>query len=136
MSSFMDKMNGTYVDPELLRAVMAAHAGLSAPDRCNLEARALRIFELLEERGFQGRQIAELTVAIEFRLTALARLTTAHGGRGFIHPGREPGMRRVAADLVRCAAEEPLVNLDDEPTFNIDSFELRLLAITAAQGEA
>jgi hypothetical protein len=136
MSSLIHRVNKTKVEPDLLAEMMEMHAGMSAKDRPIFEARAFRMFELLNKRGFRGKRRADLSLAIDFRLTALARLTDAQGGRGFTRPGNEHGMDWIHTDLVRCAAEEPLSEQDDQPTFDIDSFEQRLLAITEMQGEA
>lgn len=136
MSSFIRRVNKTKVEPKLLAEMMEMHAGMSAEDRPVFEARAFRMFELLDEHGFRGKRRAELSLALDFRLTALARLTDAQGGRGFTRPGSEKGMDWVHADLVRCAAEEPLVERDDQPMFDIESFQRRLLTITEMQGEA
>lgn len=137
MSDVLKTVNKTKIEPNLLGDVMQMHADMPPEDRSSFEARAFRIFDLLNGRGYRGKKRAALSVAIDFRLTALARLIDARGGRGFTMPGREEGMDWVHADLVRCAAEEPVV--EDEarqPAFDADRFEQRLLAICETQGEA
>lgn len=137
MSDFLRTVNKTKVEPDLLGEVMQMHADMPAEDRSSIEARAFQMFNLLNERGYRGKKRAALSVAIDFRLTALARLIDARGGRGFTMPGREEGMDWVHANLVRCAAEEPVV--EDEvrqPGFDADRFEQRLLPICETLGEA
>ncbi|MFC3713054.1 hypothetical protein ACFOMD_10750 [Sphingoaurantiacus capsulatus] len=129
-------MNKTKVDPELLADVLNMHADMPAEDRGSFEARAFGIFRLLADRGY-SQEGGALATAISLRLTALALLARENGGRGFTMPGDEDGMDWVHADLVRCAAEEPLVEGDDEQAvFNRRSFEQRLLSICTAQGRA
>lgn len=137
MSGFLKTVNKTNVEPGLLGDVMQMHADMPAEDRLSFEARAFRMFDLLNGRGYRVKKRADLSVAIDFRLAALARLIDARGGRGFTMLGREENMDWVHADLVRCAAEEPVI--DDEayqPAFDADRFEQRLLAICETQGEA
>lgn len=125
--------------PELLAEVMEMHASTPAcrprTGPCSRRAPFV-MFELLNARGFRGRRRAEMSIALEFRLTALALLTAAQGGRGFTRPGSETGLDWVHADLVRCAAEEPLVEREDQAVFDVDSFQRRLLAVTEMQGQA
>lgn len=137
MTRYLEQVNRVSVAPDLLGEVMEMHANMPAEDRSSFEARAFRIFELLTGHGFRGKKRVDLSVAIDFRLTALARLTKARGGRGFTIPGREEGMDWVHPDLVRCAAEEPLIEDEAEQSaFDLDRFEQRLLGICEIKGEA
>ncbi len=134
--SYLDRVLKTPVDVELLVAVLAQLAEQPAETRPLFDARAVCIFAVLNERGWRGKPLAVLAIAIEFRLTALAHLLTVTDARGFTGVGGATGLVWAQADLVRCAAEEPLIDQDDQPTFAVDSFERRLLAITAVQGQA
>ena len=129
--SYADRVNRTQVDAKLLEAVLARLAEQPAEARPFFEARTFGIFALLSERGWRGKRLGTLAIAIEFRLAALSRLLNAEGGRGFTSHGDATGAALLHADLVRCAAEEPLIDQDDQPTFAIESFERRLLTITA-----
>ena len=136
MSNYLRKVNKTKVDPALLGEVMEMHANMPAEDRTSFEARTFRIIEMLNARGLQAER-ATMLLAIDFRLTALARLIDARGGRGFTRPGSEVGMDWVHADLVRCAAEEPIIEDEaKQPAFDPDRFEQRLLAICEPLGKA
>jgi hypothetical protein len=55
------------VTPELLCDVIKAHAEMPAADRPVLEARMVRIFQLLDEKAPKG----DLSIAIQFRLEAV-----------------------------------------------------------------
>ena len=116
---------------------MQMHANMPAEDRTSFEARAFRIFELLNERGYRGKKRGTLSIAIDFRATALARLIESRGGRGLTRSGSEAGMDWVHVDFVRCAAEEPLVeDHAQQPAFDADRFEQRLLSLCEVQGKA
>ncbi|CAN5749292.1 hypothetical protein BH11PSE6_BH11PSE6_25920 [soil metagenome] len=136
MANYLRKVNRTKIEPALLGEAMQMHANMPAEDRTSFEARTFRIIEMLNERGLQAER-ATLLLAIDFRLTALSRLIEARGGLGFTRPGSETGMDWVHADLVRCAAEEPIIeDAAKQPAFDPVRFEQRLLAICEPQGEA
>ena len=135
MAGYLNRMNDVAVSPALLGEVMQMHAGMCAEDRRDLAARSCRVFALLEDRVAQS-QLGPLAAAIDFRLTALARLIEEQGGRGFTISGGTQGLEMVHPDLVRCAAEEPMIERDSEVAFDKGSFQRRLLAITASLGQA
>src|SRR5262245_10522172 len=99
------------VQPQPARLEFAAltvcHAEMPAEDRPVFEARAIRLFELLDRKGL-GKDMGALAVAINFRLEALARLHANSMLRGWSMLDSEPGMNYIHAYLVKAAAEEPL----------------------------
>lgn len=135
MAGYLNRMNRVRVTPELLAEVMQMHATMPAEDRGDLAARSCRVFALLDERVARD-QLGPLTAAIDFRLTALARLIDEQGGRGFTLPGDEQGLQMIHPDLVRCAAEEPLIEQDNHLAFDVKSFQRRLLSVTKPHGQA
>lgn len=136
MSKFMEKINRTAVAPELLGEVLEMHAAMPAADRGVFEARAIQLFQLLDQKA-PGQDRAALAIAIDFRLTALARLQRDEPLRGWTLPGNELGMQVIHADLVKAAANEPLIeNLAGEAAFDADSFRRRVLANAEARGNA
>jgi hypothetical protein len=51
MSDFLKTVNKTKVEPALLGDVMQMHADMPAEDRSSFEARAFRMFDLLNACG-------------------------------------------------------------------------------------
>ena len=136
MPGFLENVNRTTVSAELLGEVLNMHAAMPAEDRAVFEARAVRLFELLDRKGF-GKDRGALAVAIDFRLTALARLQKDEALRGWSMPGGEPGMDYIHADLVKAAAEEPVIeDAAGQAAFDAESFRRRVLANAKTRGRA
>jgi len=132
---FIKRANRTRVTPELLCDVIKAHSEMPAEDRPVLEARMIRIFQLLDEKAPKGNR-GDLSIAIEFRLEALARLIEADATRGWTMPGAE-GATSIDLDLLTAAAREKLIEgPDGHAAFDPDSFQQRVLRLTEAQGQA
>jgi hypothetical protein len=137
MAGYLDGVNRTKVSAELLGEVVQMHTAMSPEDRPVFEARTVRIFELLKSNGVRGRRIATLAIAIDFRLTALARLQNDSPLRGWSMPSQEPGAISIAVDVLKAAAEEPLIeNAEKQAAFDAERFRRRLLAITEPDGRA
>jgi hypothetical protein len=78
-----------------------------------------------------------LATAIDFRLTALARLQRDAALRGWSMPGQEPGAISISGDALKVAADEPLIeNAEKQAAFDAESFRRRLLAVTEPDGRA
>lgn len=136
MSSFLANVNRTPVSAELLADVLAVHAAMPAEDRPVFEVRAVRLFELLDRKKL-GKDKGALAVAINFRLTALARLQADDALRGWSMPGREPGLTYIDADLIKAAAEELVIeDAVGQATFDAESFRRRVLANAETRGRA
>jgi len=74
-------------------------------------------------------------MAINFRLTALARLERDAALRGWSMPRRESGARSISGDAVRAAAEEQLIeNAEKQAVFDVESFRRRVLSIAEPKG--
>jgi hypothetical protein len=138
MAGYLETVNRTKVSPELLVEVVQLHTAMAPEDRPVFEARAFRIFELLKSKGVRSdRKIAALATAIDFRLTALARLQRDAVLRGWSMPGRESGAISISIDALKVAADEPLIeNAEKQAAFDADSFRRRLLSITEPDGRA
>lgn len=137
MSNYLETVNRTKVSAELLGEVLKMHADMPAKDRPVFEVRAIRLFEFLDNKGLGGKDRKMLAVAIDFRVTALARLQKDAGLRAWSMPGQEPGVVSISFDMLRAAADEPLVeDAAGQAAFDLDSFKRRLLAITDADGRA
>jgi hypothetical protein len=137
MVEFLDKVNRTKVSADLLVEVLQIHAAMTPEDRPVYEARAFRLFELLKSKGIRTNRIASLATAIDFRLTALARLERDAALRGWSMPGQEPGAGLISGDAIKAAAEEPLIeNAEKQAAFDAESFRRRVLSIAEPDGTA
>ncbi|HVB17335.1 MAG TPA: hypothetical protein VNF04_12430 [Stellaceae bacterium] len=135
MAGYLDSVNRTKVKTELLVEVLRMHAAMAPEDRGVFEARAFRIFELLKSKGMRADRIASLATAIDFRLTALARLERDAALRGWSIPRQEPGASSISVDVLKAAAEEPLIeNIEGKATFDADRFRRRILANVEPDG--
>jgi hypothetical protein len=135
MPNFLEQVNRTVVSAEVLGEAIKMHAAMPAEDR-PVEVRAIRLFELLDKKKL-GRDRAALALAIDFRLTALARLHDKDVLRGWSMPGNEPGVEFIHADLVLAAAEEPVIeDAAGQVAFDPKSFRRRLLANAETRGRA
>lgn len=122
------------IDPTLLEEVLKAVDAMAPEDR-GFEGTSIATVRILHERDVPDDDRVIIAMGISFRLRALAKLTADGGGRGWVLPG-EPGADFVHEELLRCAAEEPLVEVEGEPTFDAGSFHRRLLALAETRGEA
>lgn len=112
------------------------HAAMPTEDRSVFEARAIRLFELLEDKGL-GRNRRALAIAIEFRLEALTKLHNDIALRAWTLPSGEPGMDYISADLLAAAAEEPLIeDAQGRAAFDVESFRRRVLSKSDLKGSA
>jgi hypothetical protein len=137
MMDFLDRVNRTKVSPALLCEVLQIYAAMPSEDRGVFEARAIRIFGLLKSKGVRTNRIAALATAIDFRLTALARLQRDAVLCGWSIPGQEPGALSVSVDALKVAADEPLIEHEEQQAaFDAESFRRRLLAVTEPEGRA
>jgi hypothetical protein len=133
-NAYLDRVNRTTVSAELLGEVIEMHAGMPAEDRPALEARAIRLFELLERKKLKTP--ATLAMAINLRLEAFARLCGDDRLRGWLR-GDGPGAAFIHADVLKAAANEPLIeDAAGRVAFDADSFHRRVLANAECRGTA
>ena len=132
--NLLERANKTKVEPELMEDILKAVAELPADDR-DFEGTTIEIVKRVGALELTDRKRGDLAMAINFRLMALARLMEHGGGRGWTAPGKD-GCTFVHDELVRTAAEEPMIEVDGELQFDGDSFHRRLLALAAMHGEA
>ena len=89
---FLNVTSRTPVSPTLLREAMGLHANMAPEDRPMFEPRAFQLFEFLKRRGFTGRRHSDLALAINSRLTALARLVQGDHVKGWSAAGSGRGV--------------------------------------------
>jgi len=138
MSDYLKRVSRTKITPALLLDVIRMHSEMPVEDRPVLEARMVRIFQLLDEKGVKGNQRADMSIAIQFRLEALARLIQTDATRGWTMPGKEEvGATSIDTDLLTAAALERLIEgPDGQAAFDPDSFQKRVLHISEVRGNA
>ena len=125
--AILDDANRTPVSPQLLGEAMEMYAGVPG------ETRLRRLFDLLRDRGFTGARYGDLAIAINFRLTALARLVPSYAANGWTLPGRDGAIPLPADVLVEAAAEQTLVEDVDGVVFDVDDFARRVLQLAEAR---
>jgi hypothetical protein len=134
---FLERVNRTPVSPKLLGEAMELHANMAPEDRPVFEARAFQLFEFLKEKGFTGRRHSDLALAINFRLTALARLVQGDHVKGWTLANREEGVTLLHADVLSAAAKEALIeDRDNAVAFDTNSFVRRVLHVAQPRGRA
>jgi hypothetical protein len=132
--NLLKRANETKVDPQLMGEILEAVADLPADDR-DFEGTTIEIVKRVHELDLPDEQRGDLAMAINFRLMALARKMEKGGGRGSTAPGKE-GCTFVHEELVQAAAEEPMIEVESQITFDPESFHRRLLALAEPHGEA
>ena len=125
--TILDDANRTPVSPQLLGEAMEMYAGMPH------ETRLRRLFDFLRDRGFTGARHGDLAVAINFRLTALARLVPSYAESGWTLPGQDGAIPLPADVLVEAAAEQALVEDVDGVAFDVDGFARRVLQLAEAR---
>lgn len=135
--NYLDQVNRTKVTPELLIEVLAQHASMDPEDRGVFEARAFHLFELLKSKGLRTKKIADLSVAINFRLAALARLEKAAALQGWSIQTQQSDMSLISFNALKAAAQEPLIeNEEGQAVFDAERFRHRVLADAEPEGRA
>ncbi len=133
---FLAMANRMKVTPELLGEVLEMHANLPPEDRPVHEVRMIRLFQLLDDKGLKDKR-GDLAIAIDFRLTALAHMLARQEAPGWTLQGTEKGMEMIHPNLVRCAADQPLIEDENhQVAFEPESFRRRVLEITETSGAA
>lgn len=90
----------------------------------------------LRSHGITGEDGALLAMAIHLRLSALYQLLKSGGGKGFTTQSSEAGRFYLNEAVVRCAAEEPLLDQEGPVSFDPASFHQRLLSLGRSAGRA
>jgi hypothetical protein len=130
----LKRLNKTAVTAEQLGDVMKAVAALPKEDR-GFEGSTFAVVKYAAEQKLPQTKRQALVLALNFRLAALARLMDAHPLPGFTRPGSD-GAEWLHEDVIRCAAEMPLLMIDDDFVFDAVPFREHLLAIATPAGGA
>lgn len=98
-----------------------------------------------DERDFEGRTIVLIVMftgepikamAIDYRLRAMARIIESNELPGWAMPTQPDGSQLVSEPVWQAAAEEPLVFLHNEASFNKQMFLERILSRAEPEGAA
>jgi plasmid maintenance system killer protein len=135
--SFLERVNRTAVSPRLLGEAMQLYADMAPEDRSEFEVRAIQLFDFLVDKGFTGRRRSDLALAINFRLTALAKLVRCNHLKGWMLATEEHEVSLLHIDVLKAAAKEALIeDPDDAVAFDVDSFVRRVLRVGQSRGRA
>src|SRR5260370_33052360 len=104
---FKNDINAIEVTAELLGEVMDMYAAMPPDERLIFEMRAMRVLQLFAKQHDANRGMVAMTITI--RLMALDAVLEDDQLQGWVLPGPEPGLTFVHADLLKAAAEEPLI---------------------------
>lgn len=119
---YLNRVNATIITPELLMEVVQMHADMEPEDRQVPEVRMIRLFELLKSRGWKGDRHADVALAVDFRLRALAHLMGSRETLGWTLPA-EDGAELVHPNVLRSAASQPVVlSADGSVAFEPEAF--------------
>ena len=130
----VDKLNETPIAAELLGGAMEAVAELPPEDRRDMTTQMLCIIEHVEKTT-KGKAEAGVGAALYFRMLALGKLTSDYPLPGFASPDFN-GAKLLHPDVIRCAAEQPLIMIGEDVAFDAGAFQIRLLDIAEAAGSA
>lgn len=137
MSEFLEGINRTKVPPDLLAEIMERYAGLAPSQRGSFEARAFELMRLLDAKGISEERKTDLLLAIQFRMEALAHCALDSAAQGWIMPGMETGQVLLHPELIKAAAEMPLVEDHlKRVVFDYASLKERALLLVRPDGRA
>lgn len=135
-SEFKRCINAITVSPELLGEAMTMIANLPAAEKSVFEARTVRVVELVEQKGW-GEASCLMAMAITVRLMALDSVLDDRVVKEWQLPAAECGVSYVHHEVLRVAAEEPVLEgPNGQPVFAISAFCTRLAATAASKGRA
>lgn len=129
------QVNEYHLDPDLLTEAMASIADARPEELATWEGWRDAALRAVLASGLGGEEATIATMSIQFRYSALSRLFKDGGGQGFWTPAK-PGKRSLDDALVRCAAEEPLLDQEGPVSFDVESFDRRLLRLASPAGRA
>ena len=129
MPGIVRRILGAKVSAADLARALEAIEELPPEDRTDLAARVVCLIEAFAEPG--RHEVSARVAAIDWRLQALAGLAGRPEFRNWPLPG---GTGKIATNVLKAAAIEPLIEREGEPSFNPESFLERLLAMTEEKG--
>ena len=128
MSGIVEQILSAKVSATEMECALEAIGALPPEARKDIGARAVCLIRMLGENEVSAR-----VAAIDWRFQALARLSTRPEFRNWSLPDRS-GATKITIAVLEVAANEPLIELEERPAFDADSFFKRLLGITKEEG--
>ena len=135
MDKIVKSIFDTRVTAETLSVALAAIATLSQEERRDMTDRAVTIIAALDDAGLLDDQ-DDLPAAVEFRLRALAKLAKLTEFAAWSIPCDVEGAAHIDPIILAATATEPLIQVDQEPSFNPQSFFQHLLYISDSAGKS
>jgi hypothetical protein len=129
--AFFDRIDRYQLDPELLMGALEAIADMDPADRKSFEGRTITIIRFVHERDIPDDERSDAAMAINFRLMALAKLDLPAFPVWRVVAERTDDPDLLHEDVLRCAADEPLVRDPEDLSFDRGRFTKRLADITA-----
>jgi hypothetical protein len=114
----------------LLASVFDLYTEMSADELIDFESRFFGLCKYLQEIGLED-QPQSFALIIDRRLAALAKFVVSEG----TDKGSGAGMNYGRAELIRCAATEPLIE-DEDGQAAFDRASFRRCLRTATEGPA
>jgi hypothetical protein len=138
--TIMKRINKAPLTAELMKRMVMLLDRTPANQRAGVEDRAQVIFHAIDQYypDLDAMDRAAVMAAFEFRMLALEKLMGEPEYRAWTLrlPTGEEMSHFVQPALIEAAAEEPLIEQNDEPSFNPVSFFKRVLAISETGGRA
>ena len=141
-SGIVERIFDAVVQPGDLAVALTIWAEMPEAERTDPDARLFALMpHFLGPPGQKGSPGLDLRAssklsAVMFRMEALAGLSKMAQFRGWSFPGREPGSEMISAQLLEVAATEPLIEVNERPTFDADRFFKSLLRVSTTSGTA
>lgn len=129
------EVNAYQLDPALLAEAMESVAEARPDELRDFDGWVAAVSRAVVAAGLRPEEATLASMAIQFRYSALSRILRAGGAQGFT-ASVEPGRRSLQEVLVRCAAEEPLLDQEGLVSFDPVSFHQRLLRLASPAGKA
>ena len=125
MARIISRVNKTEVSPDLLAEVVERAAELQLSP--SSPAFASFIVGFVRKLPISRTEQKDLSIALDFRMAALAQLLREGVADAWTQP-HAGGYRVMPSNVVSAAADEDLVEIDGELTFDVTSFQRRLSA--------
>jgi hypothetical protein len=133
---FQTDINATKVSADLLGEVMVMYASLPSEEWEDFDLKITRVIELLNKKNY-GKKSDYLAMAVAIRLMALDSVLLNDEFKGFRYPRDASGISYIHGDLLKAAAEEPILEgPQGQPIFEVEAFRQTVLRIAVSRGQA
>lgn len=137
---FIETVNERPFDIELMKRMLDHLDDMDNEQRGDMTGRGLGLIRFLDDQGIggAGMERAHTLIAFEFRMEALARLRDRPEYRAWtLQLGNKAGDPDLINEvLVETAATQPIVEIDERPAFEPESFFRAALERSEVEGRA